>query len=272
MKQTPHRGFTLIELLVVIAIIGLLATFAVVQLGGSREKARIAKGAGFSAQMLRTYGDDLAMRWDFDECSGTAVSDQSETATPGTLTNGPLWSTDTPSGQGCSLSFDGSDDYVASTAQINLANQSFTISAWAVRRVSGVYQNIFSAGSVAGVSQLLHFGFRSGNTFMCDFYGNNTDTTATFTDTKWHHYVCTFDATTRARKLYVDGSLAASTIAPSAFIGTSTVGVGRVNNSSYYYNGLIDDVRLYKRAMTSIEIQDLYAENQQSFKIAQAKY
>lgn len=38
-----RRGFTLIELLVVIAIIGLLATFAVVQLTASTSKARDAR-------------------------------------------------------------------------------------------------------------------------------------------------------------------------------------------------------------------------------------
>ncbi|MCW1892001.1 MAG: type II secretion system GspH family protein [Candidatus Uhrbacteria bacterium] len=47
------RGFTLIELLVVIAIIGLLATFAVVQLGASREKARDTKRKQDLVQMQK---------------------------------------------------------------------------------------------------------------------------------------------------------------------------------------------------------------------------
>lgn len=255
------RGFTLIELLVVIAIIGLLGTLSVVSFSSSREKARLAKGSAFSGQVLRNYGDDIALRWDFEECNGGTTADQSETMTIGTLTNGPTWTTNTPSGKGCAISFDGADDYIASSAGIDLANRSFTVSAWASRRVPGVYHNIVSIGAVTGINQMLHFGFRSGDTFMCDFYGNNLDTVTTFTDSKWHHFICTYDAITRERRIYVDGSLSRTATAPSNFIGTSLVAVGRANHGAYQFNGLLDDIRIYKRAMTSREVQQLYAEN-----------
>lgn len=257
------RGFTLIELLVVIAIIGLISTLSIVAFTNSREKARLAKGMAFSGQLLRNYGSEALLKMDFDECSGTTATGQSMPPLNGTLTNSPAWSTDTPSGKGCSISFDGSDDYIATTNPPSLANRSFTIAAWAQRRVSGVYHNIVSAGNAVGLNMLLHFGFRSGNTFMCDFYGNNLDTTQTFTDTKWHHFVCTFDATTRMRKLYVDGAQVAAATAPSAFAGATAIDIGRVGNSSYYFNGLIDDVRIYGESMTAQNVHRLYAESAQ---------
>lgn len=255
------KGFTLIELLVVIAIIGLLGTLSAVSFGNSREKARIAKSASFSAQVLRNYGDDIILRLDFDECSGTSVSNQSETVSPGTLINGPVWSTNTPSGKDCSLSFDGSNDYVDNTATVSITNQSFTVSAWALRNVTGVYHNIFSAGSSAAPYELLHFGFRSDNTFMCDFYTNGTNTVETYMDKNWHHYICTYDSVTRKRSIYVDGVLKASNTAGTHFLGTNITGVGRVNNNTFYFNGLIDDVRIYKRALTSRDVRTLYAES-----------
>jgi prepilin-type N-terminal cleavage/methylation domain-containing protein len=82
------RGFTLIELLVVIAIIGLLSTLSVVSFSNSKEKARISKGAALSSQVLRSLGDEGLLRWDFDECSGTSVVDQSGATANGTLMNG----------------------------------------------------------------------------------------------------------------------------------------------------------------------------------------
>lgn len=255
------RGFTLIELLVVIAIIGLLGTLSVAGFSNSREKARVANGLSFSAQTLRNYGDEIVLRWDFDECSGSTVSDQSETNSPGTLMNSPTWTTNTPSGKNCALALNGSTQYITSGAGVDIANQSFTVSAWAQRDVPNVYHNIVSIGAVTGLNQMLHFGFRSGNSFMCDFYGNNTDTTTLYTDTKWHHYVCTFDAISKARRIYVDGTLKAASVAPSNFVGTSLTAVGRANHGSYYMDGTIDDVRIYKRAMTSQEIQALYAKN-----------
>jgi len=59
--RKKKRGFTLIELLVVISIILILVSFVVPQIGGAREKARVAKclnNLRVMGSALLTYADD----------------------------------------------------------------------------------------------------------------------------------------------------------------------------------------------------------------------
>lgn len=76
---------------------------------------------------------------------------------------------------------------------------------------------------------------------------------------RWYFVVETYDGT--AMKLYVNGTLKGS-FAVSGTLQTNTrsIWIGASENPSYPYpvSGKIDDVRIYRRALSSAEIQGLY--------------
>jgi concanavalin A-like lectin/glucanase superfamily protein len=84
--------------------------------------------------------------------------------------------------------------------------------------------------------------------------------TATITDTtSWHFVVGTWDGSTQ--RLYIDGVQDPSTISWSGSLltTTNTFSIGRLGGLDlYYFAGLIDDVRVYNRALSATEVAGLY--------------
>jgi alpha-tubulin suppressor-like RCC1 family protein len=79
-------------------------------------------------------------------------------------------------------------------------------------------------------------------------------------DGQWHHVAATYDGTNMS--LYVDGTLDVSHPASGSIIQTSDpVGLGYCANIpfNYSFDGLVDEVSLYNRALTASEIQAIYA-------------
>jgi len=86
----------------------------------------------------------------------------------------------------------------------------------------------------------------------------------TILNDEWHHIVCVFDGTTSLR-LYVDGALSvtdASISARTYAVDTySSIGRAGTTSNQAYFDGVIDDVRIYDRVLTPTEIKDLYDMN-----------
>lgn len=243
----------------------MISTLSVVSFSNAREKARVANGMAFSSQMLRSNGDDLVTNFSFDECAST-VYDQSETEATGSFQNEASASTDTPNGKGCSVLLDGVNDYVSVSKGGALANRSYTMSAWLQRGSFTSSHIAIALGSVNAQQEVFYLGFYVDDKFRCGTFSwnNSIVTTEMYTDTKWRHYACAFDASTNIMSLYVDGVLKKQgTTVP--FIGTDTVNIGRTNHGSSFFPGRIDDVRIYTRALTSEEIRKVYAETSAKF-------
>jgi hypothetical protein len=155
------------------------------------------------------------------------------------------------------LDFDGSDDRVEITSSPpDLANKSFSVEVWARRGRTG-NEVLFHQG-IDAVHKGLHLGFRAGGAFMFAFYANDADTPQTYADTSWHHFACTYDATTRTQRIYCDGALAVERVAPAHYQGSGALHLGRKLNGTLPFKGNLADVRIWNRVRTQVEIaQDM---------------
>ncbi|NEO36831.1 MAG: hypothetical protein F6J90_11140 [Moorea sp. SIOASIH] len=155
------------------------------------------------------------------------------------------------------LSFDGSGDYIDCRV-IDFARNNYTVEAWFKTSVSSTL-DIFAATYYnhgillevrpQGTLRYLHRQPIGGSG------GTSLFTTNTYTDGQWHHLAAVKSSTNMS--LYVDGSLQVQESAPSDFTDSLEVVIGRLSksNSARYFNGELDEVRIWNRDRTLEEIK-----------------
>jgi hypothetical protein len=158
------------------------------------------------------------------------------------------------------LRFNGVSDYIQA-ANLNLANQSFTIEFWARRdsaNLNAFFSAVLSQGRPTNNNQL-HFGFRQNGVFTFAFYNNDLNTQPNVAnDTNWHHWACTYDAQSRKRIIYKDGEAVVEDIATAAYQGTGALLIGTIENPSrqFYFQGAVDEIRIWGKVRSQREIND----------------
>ena len=179
----------------------------------------------------------LTNHWKFDEGSGTTASD-SIGANTGTLSNGPTWA----AGQiGSAINFDGVDDRISGIAYSGTVH---TLAFW-VNSAGG----IVLGRSNAGANQI---GF-SGNNLR---YGitNGLFDVAHGGISGWTHIAFVRNGT--AVSAYKDGVLLGSgTLAANSNLDVNQIGA---RSTVSYFNGSIDDIRIYNRALSASDINELF--------------
>ncbi|NQV32162.1 MAG: discoidin domain-containing protein [Phycisphaeraceae bacterium] len=206
----------------------------------------------------------LVAHWKFDETEGLDAADSSGYGNNGTLVgmDGTEW---VAGHDGGAIEFSGSQ-YVDFGMNTSLQiSGSVTISAWVKMNAGndGAYMGIggkLKTAPYRGFSLVRHSSgvFRlwadDGNGVIGGF---DASSDVTYTDTEWHHVAGVVDAGTSM--LYVDGVKQAKTSDVNLTIAEEPAHIGRQYSGldDRYWNGLIDDVRIYYRALSEQEISGL---------------
>lgn len=262
-----RRGFTLIELLVVISIISLLSSVVLTSLNSARDKGRLAAGKQFEANVYHVAADQAAGIWDFDECSGTMAADRSGNGNNGTLVSSPTWSTDTPSGTGCSLLFSGTQ-YVAlpNSSSLDLGT-TFTISAWVKMSATVTAWNHIIGGSAQDVALGIHWVAPGSIRMTKVSIVDASPSTLVTTVGQWNHVVAVFSGNTVS--YYLDGKYAGKFAFATTFTtSTKFIGGGGGNPN---FHGNIDSPRVYTKDLTALEVGKLYASEALKYRLADGK-
>jgi hypothetical protein len=221
-----------------------------------------------------TLTSGLVGYWSFDgsQMSGNTATDGSGSGNSGTLTGGP---TKTIGVLGQGVKFDGSDDYVTMGDAVALnGTQSRTISTW-VKFSSDpltTAQWLVERGNATNATYWLWWNgdnsFSLGdNTLVCGHRiangtGEQIANTWTPVANMWYHVSCVYDGSQLIE--YVNGVLLGSAGSATGSVtdetsSARTLQLGRrIATGGSNLNGILDDVRIYNRAISASEVSKLF--------------
>ena len=216
--------------------------------------------------------DALIAYWDFDNAFSDKLEDIS-----GNISYSKIDGAERTSGyQRSGMFFDGKDDYI-DVGDIRLSQKQVTVSAWVnVKNLQGIHEE----GRIISKAKDTH---TEGHIFMMSIYPSEeghgirfrlrtSDKTATLTSppteiplNEWMHVVGTYDG--RRMKVYKNGELLGfmnkrGPINVGAGIRT-WIGGNPTGATDRPFAGKIDEVRIYKKALSEQEVKELYLGNRQ---------
>jgi len=208
------------------------------------------------------YPPALIAYWKLDEAEGDIAFNRIGD-NHGVLSGSPIWQPETGKAAGA-LEFDGIDDYIVTDYVLDPSLGAFSVFAWIKGGFSG--QVIISQTDGTGTGGTWLGITASDGNLMTGLVPPQVGRSAVFplesqsliTNGQWHHVGFVLDSIYRS--LYVDGievarDAQALTLAPlKSADGGLLIGAGKNFEAGTFFSGLIDDVRIYNKALNAEEI------------------
>jgi uncharacterized protein len=200
------------------------------------------------------------VHYKFDETSGTTAADSSGNGKTATLT-AATWAAGKINN---AVSMSGSTQYVSMPTGIVSTLNDFSIATWVKLNAVTTWTRIFDIGTGTTVNMFLTPTSGTAIRFAITTGGSGSEQringTAALPSGTWKHVAVTLSGSTGV--LYVDGvqvgTNTAMTLKPSSLGNTNLNYIGKSQYGDPYLNGLVDDFRIYDRALSAAEVQALF--------------
>jgi hypothetical protein len=165
---------------------------------------------------------------------------------------------------GKALSFDGVDDYVEIGDVLGFEGTApFSVILWVYDAgYNGVWARLVSKENITTLRQgWLIVRDESVNQYKFERWrdGIANAVAVSYTPNQWNFIAFTYNGS--HMKSYLNGVLINTTSSTLSLISTGTpLRLGRISNGASFFNGTIDEVRIYNRALTEEEIKHSYYE------------
>ena len=222
-----------------------------------------------------SVNNGLLAWWRLDEGAGATTADASGNGNTGTLQGSPTWLVPGPVSN--AINFNGNGQYVSIGTNLPALQPAlFTVTAWFLTGSSGrqiilasYSQNPGVAGFAFGIdietaspgklglATGLNTGLARGSEWQ------SATSPGTVNDGTWHFGACTYDGANM--NIYLDGNLVTTTpwayspgYAANNYIMMGAFQFSSTSTPNGFFNGSIDEVRLYNRPLSATEIASLF--------------
>jgi hypothetical protein len=205
--------------------------------------------------------DGLVVYYPFN---GNAKDESGNVSPNDGVINGAALTSDRFGKASSAFSFNGIGNSINIAHRSNLNSEKITLSAWTLKQSTDNQWHAFLSKMGSNDCQY-SMSYKGDSVYVA---GHKTDGTYYFItgypikQKGWHHILAIMENLVGC-KLYVDGVLVSASSSMSGawnYSGVSGLAIGKDAQNNNYFQGSLDDIRIYNRILTTSEISDIFHE------------